>query len=68
MMVISMSVKESRIIENFKSTEIVLSPDVLRKLKSLDKNFRFLKLLVIVPDGTPRLDVWNEREDNDFEL
>ena len=66
MVVIPKSVTESRIIENLKSTDIVLSADEVQRLKDIDKNFRLFIMRFFDPEN--KRDLWDEAQDEAFTL
>ena len=67
MIVIPKSVTESRIIENFKGTELVLTDEEMQKMKAMDKNCRLLSFQWFAPDKTVD-QIWNTSEDEAFVL
>ena len=66
MVVIPKSVTESRIIENLKSTDVVLSDDEVQRLKDIDKNFRLFNFQFFDPEN--KLNLWDEAQDEAFTL
>ena len=67
LVVIPKSVTESRIIENLKATELVLTDEEMKSLRAIDKNCRLLSFQWFAPDKT--LDqIWDMSEDEAFVL
>ena len=66
MVVIPKSVTESRIIENLKSTDVVLSADEVQRLKDIDKNFRLFSMRFFDPEN--KWNLWDEAQDEAFTL
>ena len=66
MVVIPKSVTESRIIENLKSTDIVLSEDDLERLMEIDKNYRLFSMQFFDPEN--KWDLWDTEQEESYEL
>ena len=61
------SVTESRIIENLKATELVLTDEEMQRLKTIDKNYRLFNFKVF--DQTKTLDeLWDIPQDESYEI
>ena len=67
MVVLPKSVSESRIVENLKATEILLSPDDIEKLKSIDKNCRFFTMQIMTA-GKTLSEIWDTEQDEAYIL
>ncbi len=60
------SVTESRIIENFKATELILTSEEVDRLKGVDKNIRLFRVAAMYFSTEEKL--WDTKEDEAFEL
>ena len=56
----------ARIIENFKSTEVKLDAEDMRRLRKLDRNYRMVTAEFLLKDGMCVDDFWNVQEDEKF--
>lgn len=67
LVVIPKSVTESRIIENLKATELVLTDEEMKSLRAIDKNCRLFTFKVF--DSSKTLDdIWDISSDEAFVL
>lgn len=67
LIVIPKSVTEARIIENYKATEITLTPDEIEKLKAVDKNARLFTFLLFLPGKTVE-ELWDVSLDEAYKI
>ena len=65
-MVIPRSSNPARIVENFRSTELELDSEDMRKLEKLDRNYRMFIAEFLMKDGVSVDDFWDVEEDEKF--
>ena len=66
MIVLPKSVTESRIIENFKATELTLTSEEVDRLKGVDRNMRLFKVSAMYFSTEEKL--WDTKEDEAYKL
>lgn len=67
LIVIPKSVTESRIIENYRATEVTLTSDEIEKLKAIDKNVRLFTFLLFQPGKTVE-ELWDVSLDEAYKV
>ena len=65
-MAIPKSSNPARIIENFKSTELMLDTEDMSRLRALDRNYRMLTGEFLLKDDVSVDDFWDVLEDEKF--
>ena len=66
LVVIPKTVNPARITENLKSTELKLDAEDMRRLRGLDRNYRWISGTIMMKEGGSVDDFWDVKEDEKF--